>query len=80
MTNEIESKSQLAAREYFDKHEHIQEVAVVLRGEPTAWVSVHRRDDGQLMCVDFPSTYDLEYAAQCLLRRFDITRKEIVYA
>jgi hypothetical protein len=32
------------------------------------------------MCVDFPSTYDLEYAAQCLLRRFDVTRKEIVYA
>lgn len=80
MTNETKSKSQLAAQQHFDKHEHIQEVAVIQKGEPTAWVSIHRRDDGQLLCVDFPGTYDLEYAAQCLLRRFDVVRTEIVYA
>jgi hypothetical protein len=73
------SKAEQAAKKHFDKNENIQDLAVILKGEPT-WVSVHRRGEGQLLSVDFPNTYDLEYAAQCLLNRFDVTRKEIVYA
>jgi hypothetical protein len=80
MKSSIPSKAEKAAQKHFDKNENIHDLAVILKGEPTAWVSIHRRGKGQLMCVDFPSTYDLEYAAQCLLRRFDVTRKEIVYA
>jgi hypothetical protein len=74
------NKAGQAAKKHFDNHENIQDLAVVLKGEPT-WISIHRRDEGQLLCVDFPSTYEnLEYAAQCLLRRFDVVRAEIVYA
>jgi hypothetical protein len=80
MTNEIESKCQQAAKEYFDSYEFVQEVAVILKGEPTSWIAIHRRGKGQLSCIDFPGTYDLEYAAQCWLRRFDVVRAEVVYA
>jgi hypothetical protein len=73
-------KAEQAAKKHFDSNEHIEELAVILKEETGAWVSVHRRDEGQLMRVDFPITYDLEYAAQCLLRRFDVVRTEVVYA
>lgn len=75
------NKAEQAAKQHFDRHENIQDLAVILKEETGAWVSVHRRDEGQLMCVDFPITYEnLEYAAQRLLRRFDVVRTEIVYA
>jgi hypothetical protein len=81
MTNETESKSQKAAKKHFDKNENIQDLAVILKGEHTTWVSIHRRGEGQLLNVDVPSAHeDLEYVAQCLLRRFYVARTEIVYA
>lgn len=80
MKSSTTNKAEQAAKKHFDSHENIQELAVILKEETGAWVSIHRRDEGQLMRVDFPSTYNLEYAAQCLLRRFDVVRTEIVYA
>jgi hypothetical protein len=75
------NKAEQAAQQHFNKHENIQDLAVILKGETEAWVSIHRRDEGQLLSVDYPSTYEnLEYAAQCLLRRFDVVRTEVVYA
>jgi hypothetical protein len=79
MKSSIPSKAEKAAQQHFDKNENIYDLAVILKGEP-AWISVHRRGEGQLLSVYFPSTYEnLEYAAQCLLRRFDVVRTEVIY-
>jgi hypothetical protein len=74
------NKAEQAATKHFQQFDHIQNLAVIDKQETEAHVLIFSRDEGMRLTVDFPLTYDLEYAAQCLLRRFDVVTKTIVYA
>ena len=72
-------KTEAAAAGHFNSHENTHELAVIDKGEVEAQITIFCRTRGKQWSIGFPLTYDLEFAAQQLLRRIDSVRGAVIY-